>query len=663
MCGIAGIANLNDDSKGGATHFLEMMLSSIKHRGPDEFGIYKDHQAGIAHARLSIIDLSSGQQPMSNEDGTIWITFNGEIFNYIELRNDLIKRGHIFKTHSDTEVIIHLYEDFGIECLQHLNGQFAFAIWNKNKKELFLARDRVGIRPLFFATTQDRFYFASEIKAIFATGEVKREIDTIALNQIFTIWCTVPPQTAFKGVYEIPPGHFLIVKDGKIHQEQYWDVSFSEDLKTLTFEDALDGLKELLIDSTRLQLRSDVPVGAYLSGGLDSSVTTALIRHFSNSPLQTFSVAFEDKDYDESTYQKDMARALGTEHHEIRCTYADINLNFPKVIWHTEKPILRTAPTPLFLLSKLVRENNFKVVLTGEGADEVLGGYDIFKETKIRHFCARFPDSKYRPLLLKRLYPYLPAFQKQPNAYKEAFFSGGSSSDITDNFFSHRPRWNTTSRNKLFFSTELRKSIDSSNSESALEMTLNPKFSTWPPVSRAQYIELKNLLPGYILSSQGDRMAMANSVEGRFPFLDHRVVEYCAKLPLQYKIKGLKEKYILKQCMKSYLPANILRRTKQPYLAPDSKSFFYAGKSPDYVEELLSESCIQKYGYFNYQAVKLLVNKCRRGGVVGFKDNMALVGILSTQLLHKQFIEDFRYSTTIITEQIRIVEGHNAGRH
>jgi len=234
MCGIAGIVNLRNNSMEVSTDTLKRMLYSIRHRGPDEFGIYRDGQAGIAHARLSIIDLSSGQQPMSNEDGTIWITFNGEIFNYIELRQDLIKRGHIFTTNSDTEVIIHLYEDYGTKCLNYLNGQFAFAIWDKNKRELFMARDRVGIRPLFFAAIQDRFYFASEIKAIFATGEVNKAIDPIALNQIFSMWCTVPPQTAFKGIYELPPGHYLTVKDSKIKDEQYWDVMFSEELATLT---------------------------------------------------------------------------------------------------------------------------------------------------------------------------------------------------------------------------------------------------------------------------------------------------------------------------------------------------------------------------------------------------------------------------------------------
>lgn len=639
MCGIAGIFNINNH-RDTSTDTLDRMLSIIRHRGPDELGFHKDKQIVIGHARLSIIDLTLGKQPMCNEDASIWITFNGEIFNYLELRQDLIEKGHRFATQSDTEVIIHLYEDYGVNCVQYLNGQFAFAVWNKKSRELFLARDRMGIRPLFYAKSQDSFYFASEIKALFATGRLDRAIDPVALDQIFTLWHTVPPRTAFKGVYELPPGHYLTIKDGVIKREKYWDIEFSDDYCRLTVKDASERLKELLIDSTRLRLRADVPVGAYLSGGLDSSVTTALIRHFTNTSLQTFSVAFEDNNYDESYYQKEMSLALGTEHHEILCAYSDISRNFPQVIWHTEKPILRTAPVPLFLLSRLVHKNNFKVVLTGEGADEVLGGYDIFKEAKIRQFCARFPNSQIRPLLLKRLYPYLPAFQEQSDVYRKAFFDGGLS-DPSDMFFSHRPRWQTTSKNKLFFSEELREGINGANTENTLMMSMPSEFSHWEPFTRAQYIETKGLLPGYILSSQGDRVSMAHSIEGRFPFLDHRVVEFCAKLPLHYKMRGLKEKYILKESMRSYLPREITKRTKQPYLAPDSKSFFYNGKPLEYVEELLSEDCISRYGYFNPKPVKFLVNKCKKGGVVGFKDNMALVGILSTQLLHRQFVENF----------------------
>jgi asparagine synthase (glutamine-hydrolysing) len=348
MCGIAGILHLQDDDTDISIDSLKRMLSFIKYRGPDGIGLYQKKQVGLGHVRLSIIDLTGGHQPMSNEDGSVWITLNGEIFNYQELRKDLIKKGHRFSSLSDTEVVIHLYEDYGAECLKYLNGQFAFAIWDDKAKELFIARDRMGIIPLFYTKTWNNFYFASEIKAIFASREVRREIDPTALDQIFTLWYTVPPLTAFKDVYELPPGHYMVIRNGNIQIQQYWDIVFSDNLAGLTFEEAMEGLNELLIDAVRLRLRADVPVGAYLSGGLDSSVTTALIRHFSDSSLHTFSVTFEDKDYDESPYQKEMAGMLGTEHHEIKCSYNDISLNFPEVIWHTEKPVLRTAPTPLF---------------------------------------------------------------------------------------------------------------------------------------------------------------------------------------------------------------------------------------------------------------------------------------------------------------------------
>jgi len=645
MCGIAGIFDCNG-KKAASEETIRRMLSVIEYRGPDEFGMYTDERAALGHARLSIIDLAGGHQPMCNEDSTVWISYNGEIFNYLELREELIARGHRFRTHSDTEVIIHLYEDLGHACLDHLNGQFAFAIWDKKKNEMFLARDRMGIRPLFYAEAAGRFYFASEIKSILASGDVERRLDPAALDEIFTFWHAVPPRTAFAGVSELAPAHYLVVRDGKVTESPYWSLTFPEKPDRLPFDEAAQELKRLLVDSTRLRLRADVPVGAYLSGGLDSSVTTALIKNFTDAPLQTFSIAFQDSDYDESAFQKEMAAALGTEHNEIRCTYDDICRAFPDVIWHTEKPVLRTAPTPLFLLSALVRASGFKVVLTGEGADEVLGGYDIFKEAKIRQFWARYPDSEVRPLLLKRLYPYLPAFQGQSRAYREAFFNSGLS-DPSNPFFSHLPRWQMTSKNKLFFSDDLKASLAGPDAEQRLMASMPHAFERWAPLARAQYLESAGLLPGYILSSQGDRMAMANSVEGRFPFLDHRVVEFAAHLPLHYKIRGLNEKYILKQAMAEYLPKNIVKRTKQPYLAPDGKSFFKDGKAADYVEEFLSESCLADYGYFKPRPVRMLFNKFLKGGAIGFKDNMALVGILSTHILHHRFIKDFKCEDTI----------------
>lgn len=653
MCGIAGKYNLYENKK-VSIETLKKMITTVRHRGPDGAGVYTDGRIGLAHARLSIIDLSGGTQPMCNEDQTIWITFNGEIFNYIELKNDLLKKGHKFRTKSDTEVIVHLYEDLGADCLTLLNGQFAFAVWDRKKNELFMARDRLGIRPLFYTISGGAFYFASEIKSLFASGEIAREMEPSALDEIFTFWHTVTPKTAFKDIYEVPPGYCLTVKKGVLTKRQYWDLDFTNKSPVLDFEQSMEALRELLIDSTRLRLRADVPVGAYLSGGLDSSVITALIKNFTDTSLKTFSVAFEDKNYDESTFQKEMANALGTEHHEIQCTYGDIGENFPEAIWHIEKPILRTAPVPLFLLSALVSKSGFKVVLTGEGADELLGGYDIFKETKIREFCARQPTSTSRPQLLQKLYPYLPAFQKQSRAYREAFFNKNLT-DLSDALFSHRPRWKTTSRNKVFFSDDLKASLNSSSIEDEFKMTLPEGFATWKSFARAQYIETKNLLPGYILSSQGDRVSMAHSLEGRFPFLDHRVVEFCAALPLHYKMKGLNEKYLLKESMKKFVPERIAKRTKQPYLSPDSKSFFRGGKAVDYVAEVLSESCIANFGYFNPASVRHLFNKCRKGGAIGFRDNMAFVGILSTQLLHKEFIEKFE-ATSLMDTDIKIVK-------
>ncbi|MCL4874138.1 asparagine synthase (glutamine-hydrolyzing) [bacterium] len=637
MCGIAGITG---GDLAVCQEALKSMLSMLRHRGPDDFGLYNDGRAALGHTRLSIIDLAGGRQPMSNEDGSVWITFNGEIFNYIELKDELSRKGHRFSTNSDTEVIVHLYEELGDGCVTRLNGQFAFAIWDKNRSELFIARDRLGIRPLFYSSHAGRFYFASEIKALFAGGPLPREIDPAALDEIFTLWCSVPPRTAFKGINELPPAHWMKIRDGAVSSvKRYWDVPLGEEPLDISIEEAADGLFDILSDATRLQLRADVPVGAYLSGGLDSSITAALITKITGAGPHTFSVAFEDGAYDESGFQHEMARHLGTEHHEVRCSYSDISGVFPEVVWYAEKPVLRTAPAPLFILSRLVRETGLKVVLTGEGADEAAGGYDIFKEAKIREFWAREPESRLRPLLLKKLYPYLSAFQGQSDAYREAFFNGGLS-DVSDPLFSHRPRWQTTSRLKAFFSKDLL-AENTSGPEERLKSLMPRGFGGWRALARAQYIETAGLLPGYILSSQGDRVLMGNSVEGRYPFLDHRVVEYCARLPLRHKMRGLDEKHVLKRMARGMLPASILKRTKQPYLAPDSKSFFAGGKAPDYVEELLSEGSLKDYGYFDPGSVGLLVKKCRRGAASGFRDNMALVGILSTQLLHNMFIAGF----------------------
>ncbi|MBI5055400.1 MAG: asparagine synthase (glutamine-hydrolyzing) [Nitrospirae bacterium] len=638
MCGIAGIFNLHGD-KESAMLTLKKMVAIMHHRGPDGAGFYCDEEAGLGHARLSIIDLTGGGQPIHNEDRSIWITFNGEIFNYRELRKDLLARGHEFYTESDTEVIVHLYEDYGVDCLEHLNGQFAFAIWNKNTGRLFMARDRVGIRPLFYTFSGDQVIFASEIKALFMDRRVKREIDPYALDQIFTFWMTIPPRTAFKNIFEIPAGHYMTVEAGSRKLNKYWDMDFTPDSRVRAEVEWAEELRELLTDATRLQLRADVPVGAYLSGGLDSSVITALIKKSSDTSLRTFSVTFEDEAYDERVYQREIIEYLDTVPSDIRCTYSDIGRVFPDVIWHTEKPVLRTASAPLYLLSGLVREKGYKVVLTGEGADEILAGYDIFKETKVRRFMERFPDSKFRPLILKKLYPYLAHSPVKSVQYAEEFFKTDTAG-YPDEYYSHFPRWNTTSKTKLFFSDAMKESLGNYSGLNELSSLLPDDVYKYDYLSKSQYIESKTLLPGYILSSQGDRMAMAHSVEGRFPFLDHRVIGLCCKMPPNIRMNALKEKYILRESMKDLLPASTLKRTKQPYMAPDAKSFF-SGDTPCYLDELLSERNLQSAGYFNPKAVSVLADKCRKNAALGFKDNMAAVGVISTMLLHDMFIDNF----------------------
>ncbi|MGE5754423.1 MAG: asparagine synthase (glutamine-hydrolyzing) [Planctomycetaceae bacterium] len=639
MCGIAGFYGA---PKWGSSPrlVLERMVAAIRHRGPDDCGLHLDGQVGLGHTRLSIIDLVSGRQPMADDGETVWVTFNGEIFNYIELRKDLISSGHRLRTTSDTEVILHAYRRKGPGCVEDFNGDFAFALWDKGRERLVLARDRMGVRPVYYTIKDGVLVFGSEVKALLQVPGIRAEIDPVALSQCFTFWFPLAPRTAFRGIQELPPGHILVAERGHVSVRAYWQPCYpaagDRGPESRSEEDLAEELLALLIDATRIRMRADVPVGAYLSGGLDSSAVTALIKLLAPGRLRTFSVGFEAAEFDEGRYQREVARALGSDHETIISTTGDIGRIFPDVIRHAERPIIRTAPAPLYQLARLVRKNSFKVVLTGEGADEVLGGYDLFKEAKIRRFWSRQPRSAWRPLLLRRLYPYLAGLQGQSQVYLGAFFGVGLDRP-DDPLFSHLPRWATTRAIHHFLSADVRGDLSGYDPLEDLRSSLPPAFRTWHPLSQAQYLEMAHLLPGYILSSQGDRMAMAHAVEGRFPFLDHRVVEFAARLSPRMRLRGLTEKYILRRSMGRHLPPAIVGRPKQPYRAPDSQCFF--GEAPlDYVEELLSQGAISGAGYFDARPVEKLVRKCRGGCATGLRDNMALVGILSVQLLDHLFV-------------------------
>lgn len=624
---------------------LQAMADQLHHRGPDGRGFFLRDKIGLAHTRLSIIDLEGGAQPIHNEDQSVWVVFNGEIFNYVELRLSLKKAGHQFYTHTDTEVIVHLYEEYGEDFVSHLNGQFAIALWDERRQKLFLIRDRVGIVPLFFAERAGRLIFASEVKALLPVfGEAPR-LNAVALDQLMTFWSARSPNTMFEGVFELSPGTMMVADASGLQIKTYWDWEFPEtaDQYHQGSEEQLVGeLHQLLVDATQIRLRSDVPVGAYLSGGLDSSVLVSLIHHHSDAPLRTFSIGFEEKSLDESSFQQLMIDKLQTLHSSIQCANKDVGEGFVDTIWHTESPVLRTAPTPMRMLSGLVKEQGYKVVLTGEGADEVLGGYDIFKEAKIRQFWAQQPESSWRPLLLKRLYPYLDVSPGRAQSYVQNFFGIGLAQPEQP-CFSHLPRWDTTAKAKTFFSESTRQRINADAIES-LSAQLPSQFGRWAPFNRSQYIEAKLLMGSYLLCSQGDRMLMSNSVEGRFPYLDHRVIEFANRLPPKLKMKVLNEKYLLKKAMQKYLPGNIVKRPKQPYRSPDIPAFFGTdGNTPlPYVEDLLSENKLNEYGYFDAKRVGMLVKKARRGGAIGYKDNQALVGILSTQVWHHLFIEQYQ---------------------
>lgn len=657
MCGIVGDVDISNQSLRSES-IVRQMLGSIRHRGPDEFGIYLDDTAALGNARLSIVDLTAGQQPISTPSGRFWTVFNGEIFNHQELRSELEAIGHQFKTHCDTEVFVHLFEEFGASCLGRINGQFGAAVWDAHRRQLFLARDRLGIRPVFYHHAGTRLIFASEIKALACHPDIDLAIREQGIQQVFEFWSCQGGTTAFAGIEQLKPGHFAVFSPAGLSTRCYWSPELTPQRpEEVTEQDALARLHETLASATRLRLQADVPVGAYLSGGLDSSLIAALVKENTSGKFDTFSIAFTDTDFDESQHQQAVARHLGTNHQVVEASHSDIARVFPDVIWHTETPILRTAPAPMFLLSQLVQSAGYKVVLTGEGADEFFAGYDIFKEAKIREFWAREPESIRRSRLLERIYPDIKTLSRLGPAYTRSFFGNGVT-ETGDPDYSHRIRWANTARARRYFSEHLK---------SALSNDFDPKGQvdagtaiTAGILERAQQTEIRTFLSPYLLSSQGDRMGMAHSVEGRFPFLDPNVVALASSLPLRLKMPAIRDKFLLRKLGKDILPSAIWKRPKKPYRAPIHTCFIHE-RAPDYVRDLLSDHCLADKGFFDPRAVGLLIKRIRAGQTVGEVDDMALAGILSTQLLHEQFIANPKRTEPIDNrDNIKLIDHRRA---
>ncbi|MDP9244753.1 MAG: asparagine synthase (glutamine-hydrolyzing) [Chloroflexota bacterium] len=624
MCGIGGIVRAEGDAAVEA-QALRRMAGAMRHRGPDGFGLASGSGAGFVSTRLAIFDIPGGWQPIRTRRGGSLIVYNGEVYNHPELRADLARDGVDCETLTDTEVVLRLLDRDGLDALERLNGQFAFAWWEPDERRLTLVRDRFGVRPLHYAHCADgSLVFASEAKGLFASGEITAEPDLTGIDDVFTLWGARAPRSPFRGVRQLRPGSLLVWERGRIIAERTW---WAPDYSYRGHDGDLDALMR---DSVRLRLRADVPVGTYLSGGLDSSLITALACEASEHRLRTFSVAFGDAHFDERVHQEEVAAALGTQHHVVEIGPGDIAGAFREVIRHAETPLIRTAPVPLYLLARATREHGITVVATGEGADELFWGYDLFKEVVLR-LQAVHDESALEHL--DQLYPYLAASgARRGPGWRQAFTDAGSSSDP---LFSHQTRAAATAAVKAFYRTDIAADLATDSLE-RLRAELPEGFGRWSPLERTAYLEIRTLLEPYLLAAQGDRVAMAHGVEGRYPFLDHRVFEHSVALPAERKLDFPEDKVALRRLAATVLPPRIAQRPKQPYRAPEVAAFF-AGGSPDWVEELLSPEVLRATGIFDERRVEGLVRRCRAGRANSLREGMALVGILSTQVWHDTF--------------------------
>ena len=657
MCGIAGVL-AGPRGRPGDTEEMRRMAAMLRHRGPDGWGFFRDGPVALAHTRLAIVGLSDGHQPLTNEDRSLWITGNGEIFNHVELRAELETRGHRFRTGCDIEAILHAYEEWGEEAWARLNGQYAFALWDGGRYRLLLVRDPLGILPLQWARGGDCVLFASEAKALFASGRIAPAFDPAGLAQVFTRWSATAPDTVFAGVRSVPPGACLRVDaDLTLHETHHWrpQIVPAAPWSAMGGREAAAGLGEALDRAVRLRLRADVPVGCYVSGGLDSSVITALAaRTQEQQPLDSFAVRFADPAFDETPQQRLVATLHGTRHHEILCDGADIADALAEVVWHCETPLLRTGPVPLFLLSRLVRQAGRKVVLTGEGADEFLAGYQVFGEDRIRRFWARQPESTIRPRLLDRLYPHGAGDRRSTEVWRSFFGSGMA--ETGHPFYAHLIRWHNTAWSARFLAPDLRAALRPEAMMASLEATLPVGWRDWEPLARAQLIEITTFLSGYLLSCQGDRVAMAHGVEVRYPFLDPDVIALCNALPGRAKLLGLRDKLALRRFAATLLPPEIAARPKVPYRAPVAPPLFRDG-APAWIAEALAPSALERQGLVDPGPARRLVDKAvrLRGAMSGEREEMALVGLLTLQVLSRQFLDEFHGRVTEATAALRPV--------
>ncbi|PGL12212.1 asparagine synthase (glutamine-hydrolyzing) [Bacillus cereus] len=626
MCGIAGVIG---DNKNYSTTMLNM-IESLSHRGKDSLGSYKDDNALLYHTRLAILGIEDGHQPVLNQTKTIVSVANGEIYNYRELTASLKKLGYVFSDACDTNIIPYLYEAYGTDMFKMINGQFAIAIWDKNNEKLILARDKFGEKPLYYRKIENNIFFSSEITPLLIPKK-SYEINAKCLKDICTTWVPIQGRTLYKDINSVDSGQYLIIEKHRITSKYYYAPTFLTDsFNNKSKTELLEELDTLLKRSVLKRINTDVPISFYLSGGLDSSLIAAIASEYIEEKMNTFSISFSDNNLDEAEYQKVMSEKLNSKHRQLKITDTMIIDNLYNVILHLQTPILRLGAIPMYLLAEFVHNNGFKVALSGEGADELFGGYDIFKEAKIRAFCEKDPKSKLRPLLYKKTNSYINNFNNNNSAALATFFNQVRSSEL---FSSHAIRFQFGEYCSQFFSDTMKKILKDYSVKEDLAIDLPSGFENYTNISKAQYLEIKTFMSNYLLSTQGDRVSMAHSMECRYPFLDNDVAAFAFSLNDRYKINVLNEKYILKELAKKYLPDEIINRKKFPYRAMISGNSLLNNEK---VSMAVSEESLKKYDVFNSIAVTRFINKVRSKNHTTEKEMMLLLFIISTQILLNQ---------------------------
>ncbi len=626
MCGICG--KLGFDGHGTVSPALiGRMLRTIAHRGPDGEGIHVSGPVGLGHRRLAIIDLNTGQQPLSNEDGTVWITFNGEIYNYQELRQGLIGRGHIFKTKSDTEVIVHLYEEHGTACVEKLRGMFAFAIWDERNKTLVLARDRVGIKPLYYAHTSRFVIFGSEIKAILADPDVDRQILPEMIDRFLTFHYLPGEETLFRGIRKLAPGSYMVVRDGRVKIHQYWDLHFAPVQRSV--EDAAAELLELLEESVRMHMISDVPVGFLLSGGVDSTAVLGLAVGKTDKPLSSYTLGFSANGItDERPYARLAARTYGSEHHELTITAKQFQDFLPDYVWHMEEPVCEPPAIALYYVSRLAKDY-VKVLLSGEGGDEAFAGYQNYRslvwlerlKKALGPLCGTVSSSLQHLnslLSLEKIARFGPLLQIPFDSY----YYSRTSNPLS--FFNSRSDW--------LYSDVFAQCVDADRSIQFLR-ECQANTNGYSTLSKMLYVDTKTWLTDDLLV-KADKMTMANSIELRVPLLDHKVLEFAASLPDNHKVRGFTTKYIAKKVLERRVPEPILNRRKTGFPVPYAS--WLRTDMRDWLVDLLMDRKTLERGYFNRKAIEFLLSESAASG----KYSKEVFCLAVLELWHRIFLEE-----------------------